>query len=475
MKHEEEKNKRIKEVSETGVPEHLAPIKLKAGKHVIKGKGAPLQPSLISSEPALEPDPVLTQEVTEEEELKTIEIKHPRRIFALTSSKKQKPPKVKKGSVQEPSFSKNELDLYLLQSGRSSLPHKGESKAKVPLYPLVVFTQQLATMLNAGIALTRIFQIFALQSENAVVRSVSKEIYKDLLKGQSLSNAMQQFPKVFSSTYVATVMAAETSGTVSETMKQLASNLERENVLVSKVKSALTYPVVVVVFAIVTFVLLMSYVLPVYFDFYRSLNIELPMITRVVMFVFELPRNPVFLISLITLLLLCWKVGPKMLSQPHLRLVIDRWFIKIPFLGKIIKKLIMARFCRGFGIMSAAGVNHLTVLDILRKSVNNLYFALLLYNLIDDIRSGMTISEGLKKTLIFPSLVVNLVSVGEESGDLNRMMLKAADFFEQDLDHLLNNIATILEPFLMLVLGVIVGTIVVSLFVPLYGILSQLR
>lgn len=486
----EDKLKKIQDSSQD-TEEVIAPIKIKAQK----GKKAfPLMSGLASKEkvkakaqelptqpqeqlPTIpqEPETIIEVEKAEEDSIFTKE--SPKRIAVPSSKKKHKKEKPQKSKehIRLPSFPQSELERFLKEEERYMLKGGSQTRFNIPFYSLVVLTKELSVMLQAGVSLTRVFSLLSSHGTNPRFRSLLVKIYQDMHDGKPMSVAMRQFPKVFSPTYVAMVEAGEAAGNLPAIMGKLAFLLEREMVLRSKVKSALTYPMFVVIFSIMTFFLLMTYVLPVYFEFYRSLNMPLPLITRILMFVFELPKNPYFLLSLLFVGAGGWFFFCYLFSQATFRLIFDEKTLRIPIFGKVYTKVIMTNFCRGLGMMLASGVNHLAALEILKRSVKNVHFSLIVHFMIENMRIGFTVTQSFREALIFPAFVINMASVGEETGDLDSLLLRIADFYETEIDYLLSNLASVLEPFLLIGMGLIVGVIVVGLFLPLYGALEFLR
>lgn len=380
-----------------------------------------------------------------------------------------------RGARQEPAFSHEELGQYLQLAETEKPQKKAAASTRLRFSSLVVLTRQLAVMLAAGVSLRRIFHVLSKESDDRNLKRVLNGMVGALEGGKSMSAAMKLYPRAFSATYVAMVEAAEASGTVPDTMYKLATLLEKEMTLLRKVRAAMTYPVVVVVFAVATFCLLMTYIFPIFFQFYKDLNVPLPLVTRILIFAFELPRNPIFLISLALLAILGWLWFRGISSQPKCRLFIDRHKLRIPIFGPLHRKVVMARLCRIFGTMIMSGVPLLSALEILRKATGNAYFSLAVHAMTGKVRGGLLISQCLREALVFPPMVVNMARVGEESGNLDEMFVKMADFYDVEIDYLLSNLASVLEPFLIAGLGVVVGTIIVGLFLPLYGVLSLLK
>jgi len=339
---------------------------------------------------------------------------------------------------------------------------------KVKSEELVIFSRQLATMVNAGIPLVQSLDILSEQMESINFRQMVTQVRSDVESGASLSAALEKHPKVFTLLYTNMVKAGETSGMLDEILERLAGYLEKNDTLQRKVKSAMVYPAVVSVMAIgITLVLLLK-VIPTFKEIFTSLGGTLPLPTEILINISDTVRK-YFLMVVIILVVFC-VVLQKLISTPKGRIRFDQIKLKLPVFGVLLCKVAVARFSRTLSTLIRSGVPILSALEIVGKTAGNTVIEAAVENARVGIREGESISAPLSKSKAFPPMVTRMISVGEESGELEKMLSKIADFYETQVDVAVSGLTSMIEPLIIAFLGIVVGSIVVAMFLPIFKI-----
>ncbi|UKP00644.1 type II secretion system F family protein [Nostoc sp. UHCC 0870] len=363
---------------------------------------------------------------------------------------------------QSQNFSAN-FDLQKIQT----------SFVKVTVKEKAVFSRQLATLVNAGVAIVRGLGVLADQSTNSKLKQALNDISNDVQSGVNLSDAMRKHPDCFDGLYVSMIQAGEVGGVLDEVLNRLAKLLEDMARLQNQLKSALAYPVVVGILATGIFVGMTVFLLPIFGKIFIELGTELPALTQFLMDCSEILRS--------------WKsgliiggiVGVKFSYTQYYKTrlgkeTIDRLSLKMPIFGDLIQKSSVARFSRTFGSLTRSGVPILTSLEIVRDTSGNQVVA----NAIDaaraEIQQGGMISIALQKEQVFPAMAIQMISIGEETGELDAMLMKIADFYEDEVEQAVKALTSVLEPIMILFLGGMVGTILLSMYLPLFKVFEKL-
>jgi len=341
---------------------------------------------------------------------------------------------------------------------------------RVKLADLVVFSRQFATMINAGLPIVRALYVLSEQTENQKLKEVVVQVRKDVEAGLALSEALEKHPKVFSRLYVEMVRAGEIGGMLDEVLLRVADQLEGDQELRRKVKSAMTYPLVVLVLAILAASFMLIFIVPVFARMFEDLGGTLPLPTRVAMGISDI------LTSIYGVLVyaamgaavfgfLRWK------NTENGRRVWGRISLRIPAkIGDVIQKVALARFARTLGTLSAAGVPILQAIEITASSSGNWVVENALLKSRDAIREGIPIYKPLEDEPIFPPMVTRMIAVGEETGDIDGMLGKIADFYESEVDATVKALTSIIEPLMIVVVGGIVGGIIIAMYLPMFKI-----
>lgn len=343
----------------------------------------------------------------------------------------------------------------------------------VKLGDMVIFSQQLSTMVSAGLPILECLHELVGDTESVPLRRALTQIAQDIQAGSTFSQAMSRHPRVFSDLYVALVQAGETGGVLEQSLDHMAQNLDREMELREKVKSAFVYPVVVLTVAagVVTFMLL--FVIPVFQKVYAQFHHQLPGPTRLLMAVSGFISHYWWLALLMVAGLVFGFRA--FIATERGRALWDRTKLRLPLFGRLIRKMTVTRFVRTLGALVSAGVPILAALETASRVAANVEFTQAVKGIAEEVARGGTLSAAIRASGRFPTLVSRLTQVGEESGNLDSMLDKLATYFDRDIEHHVRRLVTLMEPVLTLVLGGIVGSIVVALYMPIFTLAAVIR
>ncbi len=343
----------------------------------------------------------------------------------------------------------------------------------VPLMDLVLFTRQLATMIDSGIPLPQAFEILYEQVSRPYFKKVIYAVKEDIEAGESLSNALSKFPTVFSPLYIHMIKAGEASGALSEIMERLASYLESANTLATKVRSAMVYPVAVLIVASLITAGLLIFVVPIFKDLFESLGGELPLPTRILMATSDILRHYALIVAIVIGILVFALL--KAINTEKGRYIYDSLLLKLPVIGDLLKKVAIAKFARTFATLMKSGVPILDSLEIVARVSGNKVIEQNLLRAKEGVKEGESISKPLEKAGIFPPMVYRMVAVGEQTGELEKMLNKISDFYEEQVNAAIEALTSVMEPIIMVVLGGLIGGIVISLYLPVFNISKLLQ
>jgi type IV pilus assembly protein PilC len=345
---------------------------------------------------------------------------------------------------------------------------------KVKATDLTIMTRQLSTMVSSGMTILRSLYVLEAQTENPALTAVLVDIRKDVEAGLPLSDAFERHPKVFSPLFVAMTRAGETGGLLESSLIRIADQLESEDALRRQVKSAMVYPTVVMIFAMVVLLALVAFIVPVFVGVFKQFGGSLPAITQITVGMSHVVTHQWYLLIGGTVGTVWafrkWKSSYKGRGQW------DKLRLRIPFkIGDIVQKISLARWSRTLSALVTAGVPLLQALDITAKTAGNRVIEDAMGAVIESVTRGGTISAPLKDAPVFPSMVVHMLGVGEETGAMDQMLSKIADFYEDQVEASVKSLTSILEPVMLVVVGGIVGFIVVSMYMPLFKVYDQIR
>jgi type IV pilus assembly protein PilC len=337
---------------------------------------------------------------------------------------------------------------------------------KIKAKDIVVFTRQFSTMIDAGLPLVQGLTILSEQSENKTFQNVLKRITKDVEGGSSLAEALKKHPKVFDALFVNLVAAGEVGGILDTILQRLAAYIEKTEKLKSRIKSAMTYPLIVVAIAILVITVILIFVIPVFQEMFSSFGSALPGPTQLVVDMSEFVKGNIhYLIGALIAFVIAFK---KYRDTARGRRQTDALLLKLPIFGDLIKKVAIARFTRTLGTMISSGVPILDALEIVARTSGNVILEEVIVDVRASIAEGQTIAEPLSETDIFPRMVVQMISVGEATGALDAMLSKIADFYDDEVDAAVETLTSMLEPLLMVFLGGSIGGLVISMYLPIF-------
>lgn len=341
---------------------------------------------------------------------------------------------------------------------------------RVNLKDRIIFTQQLAMMINAGLPLVDAFNALEEQTENKYFAGAIHAIKEEVKGGKSLSSSLSKYPNIFSTFYVAIVMSGEKSGQLDKVLERLAQELEKDYELITKIKAAVTYPILIICALVGIVILMLIFVIPQMKKIFADMGVELPLITRIVLGTSDAVRNYwyIFLIVIVGLFL-----GARFWARTESGgFILDNMKMRLPLVGKLIRKVYLSRFCRTTGTLVASG---LPILDIMKTTcliMNNRVYRNALQRVGQEIENGRTFSDSLKKQAVFPAMIYHLVFVGEKSGKLDEILLSMANFFDRDIETMTANLASLVEPILIMVVGAGVGLVVAAVIMPIYSLVN---
>ena len=339
-------------------------------------------------------------------------------------------------------------------------------KNRVPLTTLVFFTRQLSTMFSAGLTLEKSIFFLSQEEKHKKFKKILGDLDLNIKRGMLLSDTLERHPGVFSNLFISMVRAGEVSGKLSETLEELAQYLETVEETQRKVKSAMYYPVFIMGFLVITLFLTFTFLIPSFSEVYDQLGSELPYYTVLMVNIGEWLQSNIFFVLLTSFA----SLGSLWLASltDSGKLVKDRILLRLPIFGKIIKDNILSKFSKTFGILVNAGVPIIDTLDLVKRVVDNRVYELATIEASTNIENGASISQALKNTGEFPSVMIQLLSTGEETGEIDTLSLKAAEFYTKQVNASVDRLTSIIEPLLIILVGGVIGIIVIATYLPIF-------
>lgn len=359
-----------------------------------------------------------------------------------------------------------QLDATKLRAKPKDIEIRFLSGGKIKDKDVVVFTRQFATMIEAGLPLVQCLDILSRQAENKEFGNTIAKVKNSVESGQSFADALRKHPKVFDNFFANMVEAGETGGILDTILNRLAGYMEKARALKGKVKSALVYPAAIVSIAVIVVIFLMTFVIPVFAEMFEGFGGVLPGPTRLVMHLSELTKRYIlYAIPLVGALVFLFM---RFYKTDRGRLLVDSLLLKSPVFGPLIQKAAVAKFTRTLGTLISSGVPIIDGLNITARTAGNKVVENSVLAVISSVKEGQSLAEPLGKESIFPPMVVQMIQVGESSGALDSMLDKIADFYDEEVDAAVAALTSLLEPALMVFLGVTVGFIVVAMYLPIF-------
>ena len=332
---------------------------------------------------------------------------------------------------------------------------------------IAVFSRQLATMLAAGIPLVQAFEIVGMGHENAAMQKLILSIKGDVEGGSALAEALAKHPVYFDDLFVNLVEAGEQAGALETLLDKIATYKEKTEAIKKKIKKALTYPAAVLVVAFIVMAILLIFVIPAFEDLFQGFGADLPAFTRLVIDLSIFVREQGYLLAVGIGGAIAAFLYFKKRSRP-MRHFLDRVTLKVPVIGPIMEKASIARYARTLSTMFAAGVPLVEALDSVAGATGNIVYEEGVRQMRDEVATGQRLQQSMENSDLFPNMVIQMVAVGEESGSLDEMSAKVADFYEEDVDNAVDNLSSLLEPLIMAILGVMVGGLVIAMYLPIF-------
>ena len=350
---------------------------------------------------------------------------------------------------------------------RKQSPGLFKGGAKITSGDISIFSRQLATMLAAGIPLVQAFEIVGKGHENAAMQKLILSIKADVEGGSALAEALAKQPLYFDDLFVNLVEAGEQAGALETLLDKIATYKEKTEAIKKKIKKALTYPAAVLVVAFVVTVILLIFVIPAFEDLFQGFGADLPAFTRVVIDLSQFVRDKGWYLAMMAGGAVYTFLYFKKRSR-QMRHFLDRTALKTPIIGPILQKASIARYARTLSTMFAAGVPLVEALESVAGATGNIVYEEAVMRMKDEVATGQRLQQAMENTDLFPNMVIQMIAVGEESGSLDEMSAKVADFYEEDVDNAVDNLSSLLEPMIMAILGVLVGGLVVAMYLPIF-------
>ena len=337
---------------------------------------------------------------------------------------------------------------------------------KVKERDIILFARQFSTMIDAGLPIIQCLDILFGQQANATFKKMLKDIKESVEGGATLAEALKKFPKQFDDLFVNMIAAGEAGGILDAILRRLAAYMEKAARLKSQVKGAMTYPIVTLIIAVVVLAVILVFVIPVFQEMFADFGGQLPVPTQIVVGMSEMVKSKILYIIIgLFLFVIAYK---KFVSTQRGRDVVDDLLLKIPVFGELLRKVAVAKFTRTMGTMLASGVAILEALDIVAKTAGNRTVEKAIYNVRTGIAEGRTMADPLTESGVFPPMVCQMIGVGESTGALDAMLEKIADFYDEEVDQAVDNLTSLIEPFMLVFLGVTIGGLVVAMYLPIF-------
>ena len=350
---------------------------------------------------------------------------------------------------------------------RKQGPKPFQGRARITTGDIAIFSRQLATMLAAGIPLVQAFEIVGNGHENQAMQKLILSIKGDVEGGSSLAEGLAKHPIYFDDLFVNLVEAGEQAGALETLLDKVATYKEKTEAIKKKIKKALTYPAAVLVVAFVVTIILLIFVIPAFEDLFQGFGADLPAFTRVVIDLSQFVREQGWYLAIMIGAAVYAFLYFKKRSRP-MRHFLDRAALRTPIIGPILQKASIARYARTLSTMFAAGVPLVEALESVAGATGNIVYEQGVLQMKDEVATGQRLQQAMENTDLFPNMVIQMIAVGEESGSLDDMSAKVADFYEEDVDNAVDNLSSLLEPMIMAILGILVGGLVVAMYLPIF-------
>ena len=388
--------------------------------------------------------------------------------------------KSKKGEMEAPSEEvvRSELTRRKITSAKVKKKPKdifenvSFMQPKVKMSDVIIFCRQFSTMIDAGLPIIQCLDILYAQNDNKTFKKMLKDVKSNVESGQTLAEAMRKYPRQFDDLFVNMISAGEAGGILDMILRRLSAYLEKAAKLKAKIKGGMTYPLVTIVIAIVVVAIIMIFVIPVFEDMFSGMGAALPAATQVVVKMSRAVKSNILYIIVGTIMFIF--AFRRFYRTEKGKVLMDDFVLKLPLFGDLIRKAAVAKFTRTTGTMLSSGVAILDALEIVAKTAGNKTIEKAVLDTRTAIAEGRTMSDPLAESGVFPSMVCQMIAVGESTGALDAMLTKIADFYEEEVDQAVENLTSLIEPFMIVFLGVIIGGLVVSMYLPIFKMAAAL-
>ncbi|MBU2622976.1 MAG: type II secretion system F family protein [Proteobacteria bacterium] len=387
--------------------------------------------------------------------------------------------KNKKGKIQ-----KGEMDVFNEEAVRARLGNQKIQPIKIKLKPkdlfeniaflqpnvrqsdIILFCRQFSTMIDAGLPIIQCLDILQSQQDNKTFKVMLKKIKEMVESGSTLAEALKKYPEQYDDLFVNMIAAGEAGGILDTILQRLSAYMEKAAKLKAQVKGAMVYPIVTLIIAAMVLIVILVFVIPVFQEMFKDFGGELPIPTQIVVNMSEFVKSKIlYLIGAIILFAIAYKRFSK---TERGRIILDDLFLRLPVFGALLRKVAVAKFTRTMGTMLSSGVAILEALDIVAKTAGNKTIEKAVYDVRSGISEGRTMADPLLESGVFPSMVCQMISVGESTGALDAMLEKIADFYDEEVDQAVENLTALIEPFMLVFLGVTIGGLVIAMYLPIF-------
>jgi type IV pilus assembly protein PilC len=341
----------------------------------------------------------------------------------------------------------------------------------ISLKEISIHCRLFATMIDAGLPLVTSLNILIEQTDNLRMKKALQDVYKKVKEGETLSRALSDHPRIFPGLMINMVEVGEVGGVLDDVLNRLASHFEKEHKVNEKIKSAMTYPIIVSFMAILSVIFILIFVLPTFVQIFDNMKMQLPLLTRILLAISNFLRNYALFLIIVTIVGI-YGIRIAYLEEES-RKVIDNLTLKIPIIGMLARKVGIARFSRTLSTLLRGGVPIITALEVVQKTIGNRIMMKALEKAQSGIKEGVGLASTLAQSKVFTPMVIQMISIGEESGALDKLLEKIADFYENDVDDVVSRLSSIIEPVIIGVLGLMIGLIIISIMVPLFDVITN--
>ncbi|MEA1900152.1 MAG: type II secretion system F family protein [Thermodesulfobacteriota bacterium] len=391
---------------------------------------------------------------------------------------KNKKNEIKKGEMDAPDEATVKANLTRLRITPTKIKQKPKDlfenisflQPKVKQADVIIFCRQFSTMIDAGLPIIQCLEILYSQQENKTFKDILKSIKESVEGGETLAEALKKYPKQFDNLFVNMIAAGEAGGILDTILRRLSHYMEKAAKLKSQVKGAMIYPLITIIIAIVVIAIIMVFVIPVFKEMFEGMGGSLPLPTQIVVSMSDFVKNNIlYIIGCSGFTIFALK---KYYNTKKGRILLDDLSLNLPVFGTLIRKVAVAKFTRTMSTMLTSGVAILDALNIVAKTAGNKTIEKAIYDVRSDIEEGRTMADPLSESGVFPSMVCQMIAVGESTGALDQMLSKIADFYDEEVDQAVENMTAMIEPFMLVFLGVTIGGLVIAMYLPIFKMAS---